>query len=147
MVMAPTFAVGDSPYLLNGGNLASDQAGTRLVWNGAGEVDLFAFGSAFSGRLHSSAGGIPMPAQLLFGGDGTLYANTVGGDRVLRAIVPQYTLSAGSDANIYSPTHLWVDGLAGQTTELKAAGNVLLGPGFTVRQGATLRIANGMPTP
>ncbi|MBK7954126.1 MAG: PQQ-binding-like beta-propeller repeat protein [Candidatus Accumulibacter sp.] len=147
MVMASTFAVGDSPYLLNGGNLASDQAGTRLVWNGAGEVDLFAFGSAFSGRLHSSAGGIPMPAQLLFGGDGTLYANTVGGDRVLRAIVPQYTLSAGSDANIYSPTHLWVDGLAGQTTELKAAGNVLLGPGFTVRQGATLRIANGMPTP
>jgi hypothetical protein len=117
------------------------------VWNGAGEVDLFAFGSAFSGRLHSSAGGIPMPAQLLFGGDGTLYANTVEGDRVLRAIVPQYTLSAGSDANIYSPTHLWVDGLAGQTTVLKAAGNVLLGPGFTVRQGATLRIANGTPTP
>jgi hypothetical protein len=145
--IAPTFAVGDSAYLLNGGNLASDQAGTRFVWNGAGEVDLFAFGSAFSGRLHSPAGGIPEQAQLLFGGDGTLYANTVEGDRVLRAIVPHYTLSADSDANIYSPTHLWVDGAAGQSTVLKAAGNVLLGKGFTVRRGATLKIATGTPTP
>lgn len=145
--LAPAFAVGDSPYLLNGGNLATDQAGTRFVWNGAGEVDLFAFGTAFSGRLQSAAGGIPVKAQLLFGGDGTLYANTVEGDRVLRAIVPQYTLSADSDANIYSPTHLWVDGQAGQTTVLKAGGNVLLGPGFTVRQGATLRIATGTPAP
>jgi hypothetical protein len=145
--MAPTFAVGDSAYLLNGGNLASDQSGTRFLWNGAGEVDLFAFGSAFSGRLHSAASGIPEQAQLLFGGDGTLYANTVEGDRVLRAIVPQYTLSADSDANIYSPTHLWVDGHAGKETVLKAAGNVLLGPGFTVRQGATLKVATGTPTP
>jgi outer membrane protein assembly factor BamB len=145
--MAPTFAVGDSPYLLNGGNLASDQAGTRFLWNGAGEVGLFAFGPTFSGRLHSAASGIPQQAQLLFGGDGTLYANTVKGDRVLRAIVPQYTLSADSDANIYSPTHLWIDGPAGQTTVLKAAGNVLLGKGFTVRRGATLKIATGTPTP
>ncbi|WP_291986648.1 PQQ-binding-like beta-propeller repeat protein [Candidatus Accumulibacter sp. ACC007] len=145
--MAPTFTVGDSPDLLNGGNLALDQAGTRFVWNGAGDVDLFAFGSAFSGRLHSSTAVIPMRAQLLFGGDGTLYANPVKGDRVLRVIVPKYTLSAGSDANIYSPTHLWVDGLADQTTVLKAAGNVLLGPGFTVRQGATLTIATGAPSP
>jgi hypothetical protein len=145
--MAPTFAVGDSPYLLVGGNLASDQTGNRFVWNGAGDNGLFTFGTAFSGLMKSSASGIPMKAQLFFGGDGTLYASTVDGDRVLRAIVPQYTLSADSDANISSPTHLRVDGPAGKTTVLKAAGSVLLGPGFTVKQGATLTISTGNPKP
>ena len=145
--MTPYFEVGDSPYLLNGGNLALDQAGTLFVWDLADEGDLTALGTAFSGRLHSPGGGIPVQARLLFGGDGTLYANTVGGDRVLRAIVFQYTLDAHFDTSIYSPTHLWVDGPAGQTTVLKAAGNVLLGPGFTVRQGSTLAIATGTPAP
>ncbi len=145
--MAPSFAVGTSPYLLAGGNLASDQTGNRFVWNGAGDVGLFSFGTDFSGRLQSSASGIPMKAQLFFGGDGSLYASTVDGDRVLRAIVPQYTLSANSDANISSPTHLRVDGPAGKTTVLKAAGSVLLGPGLTVKQGATLTIATGNPKP
>ena len=90
--MTPTFAVGDSPYLLNGGNLALDQTGNCFVWNGQGKIGLFTFGNAFSGLLQSSASGIPMKAQLFFGGDGTLYANTVDGNRVLRAIVPQYNL-------------------------------------------------------
>ena len=122
--MASTFAVGDSPYLLVGGNLASDQTGNRFVWNGAGTIGLYTFGTAFSGLLPSSASGIPMQAQLFFGSDGTLYANTVDGDRVLRAIVPQYTLSANSKADISSPTHLWVDGVVdtGKATVLKAAG-------------------------
>ena len=87
--MAPTFTVGDSPYLLVGGNLGRyDQTGNRFVWNGKGDIGLYTFGTAFSGLLASSASGIPMQAQLFFGSDGTLYANTVDGDRVLRAIVP-----------------------------------------------------------
>jgi hypothetical protein len=147
--LAPTFAVGDSPYLLVGGNLALDQTGNRFVWNGKGDIGLYTFGTAFSGPLASSASGIPMQAQLFFGSDGTLYANTVDGDRVLRAIVPRYTLSADSKADISSPTHLWVDGVVdtGKKTELKAAGSVLLGPGFTVKPGATLKIATGTPKP
>jgi hypothetical protein len=143
--MTPAFGVGSSPYLLAGGNLASDLSDNRFVWNGAGDTGLYVFGASFSGPLQLPASGIPMKAQLMFGGDGTLYANTVEGDRVLRAIVPQYTLSEGNSANIVSPTHLRVDGTVGNSAVLKAGGNVLVGPGFTVRQGATLSIATGNP--
>ncbi len=86
-------------------------------------------------------GGIPTNAQLYFGTDGTLYANAPGD--VLRAIVPQYTLSANSAAKITSPTHLRVDGEVVKDTELKAGGSVLLGTGFKVKQGATLKITTG----
>ena len=116
-----------------------DLDGNRFVWNGAGDIGLYAFGTAFSRRLEVLAGGIPSKAQFIFGGEGTLYANDVDG-RVLRAIVPQYTLSPDFNGNISSPTHLRVVGTAGNTTVLKAAGSVLLGPGFTVKLGATLTI-------
>jgi hypothetical protein len=139
--MMPSFAVGNSQYLLNGGNLALDhpldQSGNCFVWNGAGKIGLYTFGTAYSGLLQSSASGIPMKAQLFFGSDGTLYGNEVDGGRVLRAIVPQYRLDASSPGSISSPTNLRVDGTAagGKTWTLSAPGSVLLGNGFTVKQG------------
>jgi hypothetical protein len=85
---------------------------------------------------------IPAKARLFFGNDGTLYAQGVD-DGILRAIVPQYTLGADTGTDISSPTHLRVDGTVGRATTLKAGGSVLLGPGFTVQKGATLKISTG----
>ena len=140
--LKPQFGVGDSPYLLQGGNLAIDQPANRLVWNGKGGKDLglYAFGLSFSGLVPANqSSGIPEKAQLYFGGDGTLYANDISG-RTLWAIVPQFTLKPDSAANISSPTNLRVDGTVGKNTVLKAGGTVLLGPGFGVQKGATLAI-------
>ena len=134
------FTVAASPYLLNGGNLAMDQDGNIFVWNGAGsEPGLYAFGPALSGLLASPDNGIPAKTQLYFGSDGTLYANGVDG-RVLRAIVPQYTLDTDSGVDISSPTHLRVVGSVNKDTTLAAGGTVFLGNGFAVKRGATLRI-------
>jgi hypothetical protein len=77
--------------------------------------------------------------QLFFGTDGTLYAND---GTVLRAILPKYTLGPDQDMNIFSPTHLRVDGTAEaqDTPILSAGGSVLLGTGFKVKKGATLKV-------
>ena len=58
-------------------------------------------------------------------------------------MVPHYRLDAGfQGTSIYSPTHLRVDGTAGQGKEwvLEAGGSVLLGNGFAVKKGATLKV-------
>lgn len=134
--------VADSSYLLNGGNLTMDRDGNCFVWNGDGSVGLYAFSADFSGRLETIKSGIPAKARLLFGNDGTLYVQGVD-DGILRAIVPQYTLGADTGTDISSPTHLRVDGMVSRATTLKAGGSVLLGPGFTVKKGATLSISTG----
>jgi hypothetical protein len=134
-----------SPYLLSGGNLTTDEAGNRYVWNGAADGGLYAFGAAFNGLLNPSAAGvIPVRTQFYFGGDGTMYANDIDG-RTLWAVVPQYTLGADSGANIYSPTHLRADGTVTKDTTLAAGGSVILGADFKVRQGTTLTIRTGAP--
>ncbi len=139
---ALSLKVTGSSYLLNGGNLTMDGDGNCFVWNGEGSIGLYAFGAAFSGRLGNMESAIPAKARLLFGNDGTLYAQGVD-DGILRAIVPQYTLGADTGTDISSPTHLRVDGTVGRATTLKAGGSVLLGPGFTVQKGATLKISTG----
>ncbi len=54
--LKPQFKVGLSSYLLNGGNLVSDQAGERFVWNGGDAIGLYAFGPAtFSGPSDSGS--------------------------------------------------------------------------------------------
>ena len=75
--------------------------------------------------------------------DVSLYANNE--DNALFAILPKYTLGAKTkNTTIYSPTHLRVDGIVEKNTTLSAGGNVLLGNGFKVKQGFTLKISIGV---
>lgn len=139
-----SFPVGEKgPYILNGGNLALDKDGHVFIWNGdGGQSNLYGFKASLSRIFDVMVSHLPPKSQLLFGNDGTLYANDVKG-RVLRAVLPQYTLGEEiKDTDIYSPTHLWVDGTAGQEKEwiLKAGGSVLLGNGFAVKKGTTLKV-------
>jgi len=93
--------------------------------------------------------GISGESRLYFGTNGTLYANDArnGTDIVavptLRAIIPQYTLKGDSTVKITSPTHLRVDGEVSKAATLHAAGSVLFGTGFTVKQGATVTVTTG----
>jgi hypothetical protein len=92
--------------------------------------------------------GIQSRSNLWFGTDGTLCAGAIGAKADLRAVLPQYALGEETkDTNIYSPTHLWIDGTAGQGKEwvLKAGGSVLLGKGFAVQKGTTLNVQVGVP--
>ena len=136
------FRVDDSSYLLNGGNLAIDQTGNILVWNGT-EAKLYAFSPAGpSGVSPAVLAGLAADSLLLFGSDGTLYApaSSNSANRMMRAILPQYTLIDSSNAIISSPTNLRVDGTVNKATTLSAPGSVFLGSGFTVKQGATLTV-------
>ena len=144
-----TFSVAVSataaPYLLNGGNLALDQAGNVFFFNEAGDTPgLYAF-PAFTATLASPASGIPINSQLYFGSDGTLYANGVGAEPVLSAIVPYFTLGPDSAAEIASPTNLLVDGAVVTNTTLAAGRNVLLASPFSVTLGSTLSVSTGVP--
>jgi len=141
------FPVNASSFLLNGGNLAVDQVGNVLVWNGA-EAKLYAFApGGASGVSPAVVVGPAAASLLLFGSDGTLYApapsNTA--NRMLWAIVPQYTLVDSSSATISSPTHLRVEGTVNKDTTLGANGNVIVGAEFKVKQGATLTVRTNGP--
>ncbi len=143
-----TFSVAVSataaPYLLNGGNLALDNAGNVFILNEAGDTPgLYAF-PAFTATLASPASGIPINSQLYFGSDGTLYAR-VGAEPVLSAIVPYFTLGPDSAAEIASPTNLLVDGAVVTNTTLAAGRNVLLASPFSVTLGSTLSVSAGVP--
>jgi hypothetical protein len=138
------FPVGSSsPYLLNGGNLALDKDGHVFIWNGdGGQSNLYGFQSSLSRIFDAVISDFPPESQLLFGTDGTLYANDVKG-RILRAILPEYKLGEETgDTNIHSPTHLRVDGTAGGNKQwtLSAGGSVILGKKCTVKKGTIFRI-------
>jgi hypothetical protein len=144
------FPVENPKYLLNGGNLVVDQAGNIIVWDGADPK--FYVGLAKEGKMavlpFAEKHGITMGSRLLFGTDGTLYAAdpAIANNRHLRAVFPQYTLSATLNGTITSPTHLRVIGTVAQNdaqnaeTTLSARGSVFLGAGFTVQQGATFTV-------
>jgi len=142
------FPVGEkAPFILNGGNLALDKDGNLFLWNGdGGRSNLSGFNASLSKIFDVVISRFPPESQLLFGNDGTLYAHDIRG-RVLRAVLPQYTLGGETvDTTIYSPTHLWIDGTAGRGKEwvLKAGGSVLLGKGFVVEKGTTLNVQVGV---
>jgi hypothetical protein len=140
------FQVNASSYLPTGGNLAIDKAGNVLVWDGA-EPKLYAFGSSAAGFASSALTGVKNNSRLLFGADGTLYAAEPGNaaNRVLRAILPQYTLANSSGPSISSPTHLRVDGTVDKDTKLTAGGSVTVGGDFKVKQGSTLSVKTNVP--
>jgi hypothetical protein len=142
-----TFPVNASSFLLNGGNLAVDQAGNVLVWNGA-EAKLYAFAPGGASVVSAALVVGPADASLMvFGSDGTLYAADApnAANRTLRAIVPQYTLIDSSSATISSPTHLRVEGTVNKDTTLTASGSVLVGADFKVKQGKTLTVRTNGP--
>lgn len=141
------FKVAEESYLVNGGNLAMDLNGECFIWNKADKkIGLYALGAG-NLKLIDVNSDIPSKAQLFFGSDGTLYAYGID-DRILKAIVPRYTFKSAADADkISSPTHLRVDGtvsMVSKETTLTAAGIVILGPEFTVKQGSTLKISTGV---
>ncbi len=142
------FSLDAEPYLVNGGNLAADRDGNVLVWTGY-EAIFVAFSPNPPALPPTTLGGAAKKAQLLFGTDGTLYAANVD-DRALRAIVPSFTIPTRvtpegvvkSASVVSSPTHLLVDGTAGDETSwtLSAQGHLLLGNGFTVKKRTLLTI-------
>jgi hypothetical protein len=135
---APGGGVGDSTFLLNGGNLVVDQEQSVFVWNGAPRQDsISGFNSSLT-EILIKVDGLEPESQLFFGTDGTLYAGKK--KAVLRAIIPQYTLDTESSATLSSPTHLRVVGTVAKNTTLSAPGSVLLGDGFTVKHGATFTV-------
>ncbi len=121
------------------GNPVMDSAGNVILW---ANNTLYGFTadakSLFAAPVASS------PLQLLFGPGGTLYA--ISGTTV-SALVPSFTLNAGSPTDICSPTHLQVMGTAtkgSQPRTLRARGSVILGNGFQVQNGAELKVTVGV---
>jgi hypothetical protein len=138
------FDVGDGSYLLNGGNLVIDSVNNCFVWNGSGDsIGLYIFGTGQPIRFIDIAHTIPQKARLLFGNDGTLYALGVD-DRILRTIIPSYTLCADTGAELSSPTHLRITGSVGKMMILKAGGNIVLDTGFSVKKGAEVHCRTGL---
>jgi hypothetical protein len=86
---------------------------------------------------------LPTELELLFGTDGTLYAQD-SSNGALSALIPTYTFPM-TQGNISSPTHLRVGGKADRATTLSAHGSVLLRKGFTVKKGASLTIKTNQP--
>jgi hypothetical protein len=134
-------SVKDGSWLWNGGNLVMDSV-ANLVFSENGR--LFAFGPDKKQLFATELGSLPEEPKLLFGSDGTLYANK-NESGALEAILPQYDLSTAGVSDISSPTHLRVDGTVDKNTTLSAGGSVIVGSGFSVAQGATLKISTGVP--
>lgn len=132
---APQLNVVDASALWSGGNLAMDTKGSVFFWeNGT----LYGYAAGASQLFARNIAGLPSNLELLFGSDGTLYAQD-SNNGALSALIPSYQLPTPSDS-ISSPTHLRVDGNVNKDTTLSASGSVFLGNGFTVKQGATLTI-------
>ena len=136
----------DTPYLLQGGNLAADKDGNVFVWNGSATLgELKGFGPSLDLLFTQNLAGQLEPASnLFFATDGTLYGAQQRS--TLRAIVPYYSLTGvTSPITITSPTHLWVGGSMsnGKANTLAAAETVILGDGFEVGSGAGLTVHVG----
>lgn len=134
----------DSPYLLRGGNLATDKDGNVFVWNGnAASGDLKAFTSSLDPLFTENlAGQLEPDSNLFFAADGTLYGARQ--KSTLRTIVPYYSLTGvTSPITINSPTHLWVAGSMsnGKANMLSAAETVILGDGFELGTDAELTVS------
>jgi hypothetical protein len=131
------FVVGDSPFVLNDGNIAVDGEGNYFTWSTADEGVLI--------TRESSRLSVPLSkARFLFNPvSGTLYLNTVEG-RGLSAVIPSYKLEGHQSRTLSSPTHLLVEGKAGGTTSLHADGSLLFGRSFTVPSGVVLRASTGV---
>jgi len=143
-------------YLWGAGNLVMDKIGNVIFWeNGTLYCYDPAKNQVFAAKPEvTTKTGLEEELQLLFGSDGALYANN-SSTGALYALIPLYRLPAKQESvsTIYSPTHLWVDGTAGQGKEwvLKAGGSVLLGngfsekKGFSVKKGTTLNVKVNVP--
>jgi hypothetical protein len=128
-------AVAGASELWSGGNLAMDASGNVFFVE---QRTLYGYRSGVKLEFASLVDGLPEKLELLFGSEGTLYAqNSQNG--ALTALIPSYHLP-GTVSSISSPTHLRVDGTAGENKEwvLSAPGSVILGNGFTVQKDATL---------
>ena len=128
-------AVAGASELWSGGNLAMDASGNVFFVE---QRTLYGYRSGVKLEFASLIDGLPEKLELLFGSEGTLYAqNSQNG--ALTALIPSYHLP-GTVSSISSPTHLRVDGTAGENKEwvLSAPGSVILGNGFTVQKDATL---------
>jgi hypothetical protein len=155
-------AFADDSWLWNGGNLAMDASDNVFFWeNGTlygyqttssirptpaesrqpSVSKLFAWMQA-KGSGSSPPPGLPKELELLFGAEGTLFAQDSKTGAAF-ALIPTYHLPT-AERSISSPTNLRVDGTAegGETWTLQAPGSVLLGNGFTVKQGAALTVKN-----
>lgn len=121
------------------GNPVVDSAGNAILW-----VNNTLYGFTADAKSLFTAPVASPPLELLFGPGGTLYA--VSGTTV-SALVPSFTLNAGSPTDICSPTHLQVTGTAtkgAQPWTLRARGSVILGNGFKVQNGAELKVTVGV---
>ncbi len=122
------------------GNPVVDSDKDVILW---ADNTLYGF-AADTGPLFTAQPEMSRVPQLLFGPGGTLYAayGPPGSVSTVSALVPSFTLNAGSPTDICSPTHLQVTGTAtaGQQWQLSARGSVILGNGFVVQSGAQLKV-------
>ena len=133
-------SVADGSWLWNGGNPVMDHDGNVVFWE---NQRLFGYGPGNNQRFAAKIPSLPKELELSFGTDGTLYATDKAG--ALWAIFPQSKLDASSPGLISSPTHLGVDGNVAKEIILRAHGSLIVGPGFSVTQGAKLTMSTGVP--
>jgi hypothetical protein len=128
-------------------NLAMDGDGDVYFWNNG---TLLGYASDCRNILQQKLSGLPQHLELLFAPDGTLYARTDHND--LYAITPTVKEVTLAKANLHTDTIYSAEAIkvaenlqveTGTNLFLKAQGHISFGPGFGVKQGASLRCRTG----
>ncbi len=143
-------AFADGSWLWKGGDLALDASDNVFFWeNGTlyGYQTKPSASKLFAWTQEKGSGGSPPHAlpeklELLFGSDGTLFAQK--SETGAFALIPTYNLPT-TEASISSPTNLRVDGTVTTNNTVRAQGSVLLGNGFTVSKNVTFEIKKPYP--